>query len=74
MDALKIAREAAESENMKDYKIMVEENINQIKNAESSESFDSKFNEKAMRYANEARDIVANWEVSKDNEDQNDLY
>ena len=74
LDALKIAREAAESENMKDYKIMVEENINQIKNAESSESFDSKFNEKAMRYANEARDIVANWEVSKDNEDQNDLY
>ncbi|MHA2292663.1 MAG: hypothetical protein ACXACK_10905 [Candidatus Hodarchaeales archaeon] len=73
MDALKIAREAAKSENMKDYTVMVEENINEIKNAESSESFDSELSEKAMRYANEARDIVANWEVSKDNEDHIDL-
>ncbi|MFX1282238.1 MAG: hypothetical protein ACFFB5_01225 [Promethearchaeota archaeon] len=63
LDALKIAREAAKNENLKEYTEIVDENIKQIENLDT-ENLDKQ----AIKYANEARDIVANWEESKNNE------
>lgn len=66
--ALKIAQDAAKNENMKDYEKMVEERIKDVKNAETSDyldSFDPQFSERAAKYAQDARDIVANWEKSR---------
>lgn len=71
LDALKIAREAAKSENMKEYTEIADENIKQIESADTPESLDPTLSEKALKYANEARDIVAEWEASKNN-DEND--
>ncbi|MFX0210554.1 MAG: hypothetical protein ACFFDT_31530 [Candidatus Hodarchaeota archaeon] len=63
LDALKIAREAAKNENLKEYTEIVDENIKQIENLDT-ETLDKQ----AIKYANEARDIVAKWEESKNNE------
>ena len=66
--ALKIAREAAKNENMSEYERLAEENIKKVKQAEVSNSFnthDPQFSENAAKYAQEARDIVADWESSK---------
>ncbi len=63
LDALKIAREAAKNENLKEYTEVADENIKQIENLDT-ENLDKK----AIKYANEARDIVAEWEASKNNE------
>lgn len=70
LDALRIASEAAKSEKLKEYSEVADENIRQIENAESMESLDPQISEKAVKYANEARDIVADWEASKNNEQQ----
>jgi hypothetical protein len=68
LDALKIAREAAKTENMKEYSEIADENIKQIESADSPEYLDPQLSEKALKYANEARDIVAEWEATKNNE------
>ena len=70
-DALKIAREAAKSEEMKEYQEIVDKNIKDIEEAESTETFNPHLNERAIKYANEARDIVAKWENSE-NQDNNE--
>ncbi|MFX0050589.1 MAG: hypothetical protein ACFFAJ_13905 [Candidatus Hodarchaeota archaeon] len=64
-DALNIAREAAKNENMKEYKDIVDENIRHIDSVETTETKDPQLSEKAMKYADEARKIVADWEASK---------
>ncbi|MHA1444130.1 MAG: hypothetical protein ACTSR4_05200 [Candidatus Hodarchaeales archaeon] len=69
--ALKIAREAAKNENMGEYERIAEENIKKVKEAETSDSLDTHdphFSENAAKYAQEARDIVADWESSKQDE------
>jgi len=68
-DALNIAREAAENENMEEYSKIVDERMKEIESAESTSSHDLQFGEKALRYANEAKNIVADWEESKNNQD-----
>lgn len=69
LDALKIAREAAENENMDEYTEIVNDSIKQIETAETSEDLNMEsLNKKALKYANEARDIVAEWEAAKNNE------
>lgn len=69
LDALNIAREAAENENMDEYTEIVDDSIKQIETAESSENINMEnLNKKALKYANEARDIVAEWEAAKNNE------
>lgn len=68
---LKIAREAAKNENMSEYEQLAEENIKKVQKAETSDSFeniDPHFSENAAKYAQEARDIVAEWESSKQDE------
>ncbi len=72
LDALRIASEAAKSEQLKEYSEIADENIRQIENAESTEALDPQISEKAVKYANEARDIVADWEMSKNNEKQDE--
>ena len=76
LDALKIAREAARNENMREYEEMVEKRIKEVEEAETSDyldSYDPQFSERAAKYAQEARDIVADWEASKSDE-LNDEY
>lgn len=69
LDALKIAREAAENENMDEYTEVADDSIKQIETAESSKKLNMEsLNKKALKYANEARDIVAEWESAKNNE------
>lgn len=68
-DALNIAREAAENENMEEYSKIVDEEMKEIESAESTSSQDLQFGEKALKYANEAKNIVADWEESKNNQD-----
>jgi hypothetical protein len=71
MEALRIAREAAKNEQMEDYERLVEENIKEVEEAESADllnSFDPQFSEKAAKYAQDARDLVAEWEKSKQDE------
>jgi hypothetical protein len=69
LDALKIAREAAENENMDEYTEIVDDSIKQIESAEISKDLNiESLNEKALKYANEARDIVADWEAAKNHE------
>ncbi|MFX0122690.1 MAG: hypothetical protein ACFFAE_03575 [Candidatus Hodarchaeota archaeon] len=69
LDALKIAREAAENENMDEYTEIVDDSIKQIETAETSDNLNvENLNKKALKYANEARDIVAEWETAKDND------
>ncbi len=71
LDALNIAREAAENENMDEYTDIVDDSIKQIETAESSENLNMEsLNKKALKYANEARDIVAEWESAKNNESE----
>ncbi|MFX0174546.1 MAG: hypothetical protein ACFE9L_21925, partial [Candidatus Hodarchaeota archaeon] len=70
-DALNIAREAAKNENMKEYKDIVDENIRHIDSVETTETIDPHLSEKAMKYADEARKIVAEWEASKKNQVDN---
>ncbi len=72
LDALRIASEAAKSEQLEEYSEIADENIRQIENAESTEALDPQISEKAVKYANEARDIVADWEASKNNENQDE--
>ncbi|MFX0185622.1 MAG: hypothetical protein ACFE95_21265 [Candidatus Hodarchaeota archaeon] len=71
-DALKIAREAAKNENMKEYTEIVDENIRRIDTVESTDTTDPQLSEKAMKYANEARNIVAEWESSKKTQNEED--
>jgi hypothetical protein len=69
--ALKIAREAAKNENMDEYERLAEESIKKVKEAESADSvdkYDPHFSENAAKYAQDARDIVAEWERSKQDE------
>ena len=69
LDALKIAREAAENEKMDEYTEIVDDSIKQIETAETSEDLNiESLNKKALKYANEARDIVSEWEAAKTNE------
>jgi hypothetical protein len=69
LDALKIAREAAENENMDEYTEIVDDSIKQIETAGTSEDLNMEsLNKKALKYANEARDIVAEWEAAKNHE------
>ena len=69
LDALKIAREAAENEHMDEYTEIVDDSIKQIETAETSEDLNMEsLNKKALKYANEARDIVAEWEAAKNHE------
>jgi hypothetical protein len=72
LDALKIARDAAQSENLKEYSEIADENIKQIESADTSESLDPHLSEKALKYANEARDIVAEWEAQSAGEHEKD--
>lgn len=72
LDALKIAREAAQNENMKEYTEIADQNIKQIESADTSESLDPHLSEKALKYANEARDIVAEWEAQSPSENEKD--
>ncbi len=72
IEALKIAREAAEKENLKEYTEAVDENIDNIRKMESTDDINSVLSEKAVKYATEARNIVTEWEESKDNEVQDD--
>jgi len=68
VDTLKIAREAAKQENLEDLEKAVEENIKKVQEAETSKSadtYDPDFTEKAAKYAQDARNIVAEWEKSK---------
>ena len=66
LDALRIAREAAKTENMDEYTEIVDDSIKQIETSENL-NVDS-LNKKALKYANEARDIVAEWEAANNNE------
>ena len=66
LNALRIAREAAKTENMDEYTEIVDDSIKQIETSEDL-NIDS-LNKKALKYANEARDIVAEWEAAKNNE------
>lgn len=72
IEALKIAREAAEKENLKEYTEAVDENIENIRKMESTDDINSELSEKAVKYATEARKIVTEWELSKDKEVQDD--
>ena len=66
LEALRIAREAAENENMDEYTEVANDSIKQI---ETSDDLNiESLNKKALKYANEARDIVADWEAAKNNE------
>ncbi|MFX1517625.1 MAG: hypothetical protein ACFFC6_15075, partial [Promethearchaeota archaeon] len=66
LEALRIAREAAENENMDEYTEIANDSIKQI---ETSDDLNiESLNKKALKYANEARDIVAEWEAAKNNE------
>lgn len=68
VDTLKIAQEAAKQENLEDLEKAVEENIKKVQEAETSKSmdtYDPDFTEKAAKYAQDARNIVAEWEKSK---------
>ena len=72
---LKIAREAAKNENMSEYEKLAEDNIKKVKEAEISDSLttsDPHFSKSAAKYAQEARDIVAKWESSKQDEFQDE--
>lgn len=72
LEALKIAQEAAKKENMTEYSDVAKENINQIEAAESRfDGLDPNLGEKAAKYAKEARDIVAEWEKSKKEGEEN---
>ncbi len=74
LDALKIARDAAKNENLEEYEKLAEENIRKVKEAETSvdmDRFDPQFSEKAVKYAHDARNIVADWEESKLDESNN---
>ena len=64
-DALQIARDAAQNAEMKEYAELVEENMKEIDSVETTEIFNPHLNEKALKYANEARDIVAEWETEE---------
>lgn len=69
LDALKIAREAAKNENMNEYTEVADDSIKQIETAENIDSLDKDaLDKQAIKYANEARNIVANWEKSKNDE------
>jgi len=72
LDTLKIAREAAEKENLTNYANVVDENIENIKKMDSSNELDTDLSEKAIKYATEARDIVTKWEALKSNENGNE--
>jgi hypothetical protein len=56
LDAFKIAREAAEKENLTEYTHAVDENIENLKRMESADEFNTELSEKAIKYATEARD------------------
>jgi len=71
LDTLKIAREAAEKENLTDYANAVDENMENIKKMDSSDDLDTELSEKAIKYATDARDIVSQWEALKNNENGN---
>ncbi|MFX0014202.1 MAG: hypothetical protein ACFE98_06380 [Candidatus Hermodarchaeota archaeon] len=71
LDALKIAREAAQNENMKEYTEIADDSIKEIETAENVENLDREsLDRRAIKYANEARNIVADWEASKNNEEK----
>lgn len=72
IEALNIAREAAEKENLKEYTEAVDENIDNIRKMESTDDINSELSEKAVKYATEARNIVTEWEASRYNEVQDD--
>ncbi|MFW9854071.1 MAG: hypothetical protein ACFFFG_03395 [Candidatus Thorarchaeota archaeon] len=61
-NALKIARDAAESAELNEYTELVEENLKELDSVEATEKFNPHLDEKALKYASEARDIVADWE------------
>ena len=68
LDALNIARDAAEKGNLKEYTEAVDENIESIKKMEANEDIDTELSEKAVKYATEARKIVTEWEEYNKNE------
>lgn len=63
-DALQIARDAAQNAEMEEYTELVDENMKEIDSVETTETFNPHLDEKALKYANEARDIVAEWETT----------
>lgn len=68
LEAFKIAREAAEKENLKEYTEAVDENIENLKRMDSIDELNTELSEKAIKYATEARNIVTEWEASKNDE------
>ena len=69
LEALKIARDAAKNENLNEYTEIADDSIKQIETAENVNSLDpDSLDKQAIKYANEARNIVANWESAKSDE------
>ncbi len=71
LEAFKIAREAAEKENLKEYTEAVDENIENLKRMDSIDELNTELSEKAIKYATEARNIVTEWEASKNDDTDN---
>ena len=65
LDALKIAREAAKNENMEEYSRVADENIKQLEEETAFNPQDPELSKKAKKYAEEAKQIVDEWEKSK---------
>ncbi|WP_455464094.1 hypothetical protein [Candidatus Hodarchaeum mangrovi] len=65
LDALKIAREAAKNENMEEYSRVADENIKQLEEKRAFDPQDPELSKKAKMYAEEAKQIVDEWEKSK---------
>lgn len=65
LDALKIAREAAKNENMEEYSRVADENIKQLEEKSAFNPQDPELSKNAKKYAEEAKQIVDEWEKSK---------
>ncbi|MHA1228903.1 MAG: hypothetical protein ACTSPV_19445, partial [Candidatus Hodarchaeales archaeon] len=74
LEALKIAKEAAEKQNMKEYSKVAEENIHTLETKNNFNPSDPELDAQAVKYAEEAKNIVEKWEKSRKNkeEDEND--
>jgi hypothetical protein len=69
-DALQIARDAAENAELDEYTELVDENWKEVDSVEATERFNQHLDKKALKYANEARDIVADWESRTEETEQ----
>ncbi|MHA1974669.1 MAG: hypothetical protein ACTSW1_16860 [Candidatus Hodarchaeales archaeon] len=72
LEALRIAKEAAEKQNMKEYSKVAEENIHTLETQNNFNPSDPELDAQAVKYAEEAKKIVGEWEKTKKDEEEDE--